>query len=179
MKASKTKQVALSGLLFALAIVLSIVESMVAPLLGLPPFVKIGLANIVVMYALFVMGLRQALFLAILKALFVLLTRGVVAGWLSLCGGLTSLLVMWLLHRLFKKKVTYFILSVCGALGHNVGQLVAASFVLGDVLAMAYAPILLIFGLVMGFVTSSGLTALLGRLKHAGLGDFNTEQEEN
>ena len=146
MRNNKTRQVALSGLLFALAMALSFMESAITPLLGLIPGVKIGLANIVVMYALFFMGLPQALTLNILKAFFVGLTRGVTAGLLSLSGGLVSLLVMWLLYKL-PRRPTYFILSVCGALGHNIGQLIAASFLLSSALALTYAPIMIICGL--------------------------------
>ena len=84
---------ALSGLLFALAMALSFIEgTLVIP--GLAPGMKLGLANIVVMYALFFMGARQALYLDLLKALFVFLVSGWTAGFLSLCGGLLSLLVM-------------------------------------------------------------------------------------
>ena len=165
---NKTRQIALSGLLFALAMALSFAESAIAPMLGLMPGVKIGLANIVVMYALFFMGAKQALSLALLKSFFVLLTRGVVAGFLSLCGGLLSLLVMWALFRLFGKHITYFILSVCGALAHNVGQLIGASIVLSSALALTYAPVLIISGLAMGFVTSSSLSALLPALGRMG-----------
>ena len=82
---NKTRRIALSGLLFALTMALSFAESAIAPMLGLMPGVKIGLANIVVMYALFFMGAKQALSLALLKSFFVMLTRGVVAGFLSLC----------------------------------------------------------------------------------------------
>ena len=95
MRNNKTRQVALSGLLFALAMALSFMESAITPLLGLIPGVKIGLANIVVMYALFFMGFPQALTLTVLKAFFVALTRGVTAGLLSLSGGLVSVLVMF------------------------------------------------------------------------------------
>ena len=167
MRNNKTRQVALSGLLFALAMALSFMESAITPLLGLIPGVKIGLANIVVMYALFFMGLPQALTLNILKAFFVGLTRGVTAGLLSLSGGLVSLLVMWLLYKL-PRRPTYFILSVCGALGHNIGQLIAASFLLSSALALTYAPIMIICGLGMGFVTSSSLAALLPALGKMG-----------
>lgn len=67
---SKTHSIALSGLLFALAMALSFIEgTLVIP--GLLPGMKLGLANIVVMYALFFMGPKQALVLDILKALFV------------------------------------------------------------------------------------------------------------
>ena len=89
---SKTHSIALSGLLFALAMALSFIEgTLVIP--GLLPGMKLGLANIVVMYALFFMGPKQALVLDILKALFVFLVSGWTAGFLSLCGGLLSLLV--------------------------------------------------------------------------------------
>ena len=72
----KTQEIALSGLLFALAMALSFIEgTLVIP--GLAPGMKLGLANIVVMYALFFMGARQALYLDLLKALFVFL----VSGW--------------------------------------------------------------------------------------------------
>lgn len=165
---NKTKYIALTGMLFALAIVLSIVESAITPMLGLTPGVKIGLSNIVVMYALFFMGTKQAFSLAVLKSLFVALTRGVVAGVLSLSGGMLSLLVMWLLYRLLAKHITYFILSVCGALSHNIGQLIAASFVLGSRLALTYAPILIVSGLVMGWITSASLGMLLPALGKMG-----------
>ena len=66
MRNEKARQTALGGMLFALAIVLGIVEGLIAPLLGLPPGVKPGLANIVVMYALFFLGKRQAVLLGLL-----------------------------------------------------------------------------------------------------------------
>ena len=126
---SKTHSIALSGLLFALAMALSFIEgTLVIP--GLLPGMKLGLANIVVMYALFFMGPKQALVLDILKALFVFLVSGWTAGFLSLCGGLLSLLVMWLLYYHFPVRPTWYILSVCGALAHNIGQLLGASVIL-------------------------------------------------
>ncbi|MFR3602616.1 MAG: Gx transporter family protein [Faecalibacterium sp.] len=85
----KTRRIALSGLLFALAMALSFIEGTLT-IPGLLPGMKLGLANIVVMYALFFMGPRQALVLDVLKALFVFLVSGFTAGFLSLCGGLLS-----------------------------------------------------------------------------------------
>ena len=93
----KTRRIALSGLLFALAMALSFIEGTLT-IPGLLPGMKLGLANIVVMYALFFMGPKQALVLDVLKALFVFLVSGFTAGFLSLCGGLLSLLVMWVLY---------------------------------------------------------------------------------
>ena len=82
-------------MLFALAIALSYLESLVSPLLGLMPAIKLGLSNIVVMYALLFLRTRTALLLVVLKALFAFLTRGATAGFLSaglIVGGISCIL---------------------------------------------------------------------------------------
>ena len=163
----KTHQIALSGLLFALAMALSFVEgTLVIP--GLLPGMKLGLANIVVMYALFFMGAKQALVLDLLKALFVFLVSGWTAGFLSLCGGLLSLLVMWVLYYHFPVQPTWYILSVSGALAHNIGQLLGASVILSSAMSLYYAPVMLVLGLVMGALTSITLKAILPALGRLG-----------
>ena len=172
-RGSKTHEIALSGLLFALAMALSFVEgTQVIP--GLMPGMKLGLANIVVMYALFFMGGKQALVLDLLKALFVFLVSGWTAGFLSLCGGLFSLLVMWVLYDHFPVQPTWFIRSVCGALAHNVGQLLGASVILSSAMSLYYAPVMLVFGLIMGSLTSITLRALLPALGRLG---YNTREK--
>ena len=169
----KTKRIALSGLLFALAMALSFVEGTLT-IPGLLPGMKLGLANIVVMYALFFMGPKQALVLDILKALFVFLVSGATAGFLSLCGGLLSLAVMWLLYYHFPVRPTWFILSVCGALGHNIGQLLGASVILSTAVSLYYAPVMLVLGLIMGALTSLTLKAILPALGRLG---YNTREK--
>ena len=150
----KTRHIALSGLLFALAMALSFIEgSLVIP--GLLPGMKLGLANIVVMYALFFMGVKQALVLDVLKALFVFLVSGFTAGFLSLCGGLLSLLVM---------AVLYYV----------VGQLLGAGVIISSSLSLYSAPVMLVLGLVMGALTSITLKALLPALGRLG---FSTREK--
>ena len=166
-KQSKAKQVALSGMLFAMAMALSFAEGTLT-IPGLLPGMKLGLANVVVMYALLFMGAKQALTLDLLKALFVFLVSGPTAGFLSLCGGLLSLLVMWALYDLLPLRPTWFILSVCGALAHNVGQLIGAGFLLSSALSLYYAPVMLVLGLVMGGLTALILRALLPALEKLG-----------
>lgn len=165
----KTRRVALTGMLFALAIVLSLLEGTLTPLLGLPPGVKPGLANIVVMYALFFMGTKQALVLVVLKGLFVFLVRGASSGAMSLAGGVVSLCVMLVLLFATRKKASYLILSVAGAVSHNLGQLAMASLWLGTPLGLAYAPVLILSGIGMGVLTSLSLRALLPALEKTGL----------
>lgn len=163
----KTRRIALSGLLFALAMALSFIEGTLT-IPGLLPGMKLGLANIVVMYALFFMGPRQALVLDVLKALFVFLVSGFTAGLLSLCGGLLSLLVMWVLYYKLPFRPTWFILSVCGALSHNIGQLLGAGLILSSAMSLYYAPVMLVLGLVMGALTSLTLRAILPALGRLG-----------
>ena len=166
----KTRHIALSGLLFALAMALSFIEgSLVIP--GLLPGMKLGLANIVVM---FFMGVKQALVLDVLKALFVFLVSGFTAGFLSLCGGLLSLLVMAVLYYVVPVRPTWFILSVCGALAHNVGQLLGAGVIISSSLSLYYAPVMLVLGLIMGALTSITLKALLPALGRLG---FSTREK--
>lgn len=164
MRSQKAREVATAGMLFALAITLSFLESMVTPLLGLMPAMKLGLSNIVVMYALLFLRGRTALALVLLKALFALLTRGATAGFLSLCGGLLSLLLLWLLLHI-PCGVTGYIFSVSGALAHNLGQLLGASVLLGSGMALAYAPVLLVAGLAVGLLTSLIARALFPALR--------------
>ena len=166
MRNQKARETAFTGMLFALAMTLSFLESLVSPLLGLMPAMKLGLANIVVMYALVFLRGRTALMLVLLKALFSFLTRGATAGFLSLCGGLLSFLVLWLLLRA-PFSVTGYIFSACGALAHNLGQLLGAALLLSSRLARGYAPALMVAGLAVGAVTallSRALFPMLGRI---------------
>lgn len=146
------KRIALLGLLFALAIILSIVES-ILPIPAPVPGIRLGLSNIVVMFALFNLKKSDALTLAFLKALFAAATRGTVAGLLSLSGGLFALGIMLLLLFLMKDKSTYLLISIAGAVFHNIGQIAAASIILQTALWI-YLPVLLISGIVTGFATS-------------------------
>ena len=79
----KTRRVALMGLLFALSVVLSFLEGTLTPLLGLPPGVKLGLANVVVLFAPFFLAPGSALTLVLIYRFFVLIPRGAMDG--ALC----------------------------------------------------------------------------------------------
>lgn len=146
------RRIALLGLLFALAIVLSVLESLI-PIPVPVPGIRLGLSNIVVMFALLNLLKRDALVIVILKALFVIATRGTIAGFLSLSGGLLALGVMILILVLSKDKATYLLISISGAVFHNIGQITAASIVLQTAL-WPYFPVLFISGIVTGFATS-------------------------
>jgi len=161
---SKTKHMVLTAMLFATAVVLSIVESMI-PIPSPIPGVKFGLSNIVVMYAVFFLNKRDALMIAILKGVFSALTRGAVAGLLSLTGGVFSIIVMVVLMYILKEKGSYFLYSMAGAVFHNIGQFVAISIIYTNMALLYYLPILLVAGIIAGTITSVLLKVLLPALQ--------------
>jgi len=152
---NRTAQLTTTAMMFALIMVFSVLESTFTPLLGLPPGIRIGLTNIVVMYSLFFINKPTALLLVVLKSIFVLVTRGGIAGLLSLSGGVVAFLVMVLLIVIFKDKISILILSIAGAIAHNVAQLMGASLLLHQNLVLVYLPILLVSGIIVGTITSS------------------------
>lgn len=162
---NKTKSIILAGLLFAIAIVLSMVENSFPPIFIAIPGVKLGISNIAVMYALFFLGKGHAFTIGLLKALFVGLTRGIIAGFLTLSGGMLSIFVMSLLIIIFKDKVSYLVISIFGAVSHNIGQLIAICFVLTQIYIWVYLPVLLISGVFAGIATSTLLRFILPAFK--------------
>jgi len=155
MKQPSAKTVASMGLLMALALTLSYLENLVPAVAGMPPGIKLGLSNVVTMFCLFFMGPPFALITVLLKAGFAFLLRGFTAGLLSFSGGLSAVAVMATLLIIGKKRTSAGFLSIMGAATHNMGQLVAAFFLLGSGAVFFYAPILLLGGIVMGAVTGA------------------------
>lgn len=166
MNSRTTKRIVLTGLFFALAVLLSIVESMLPPMPLPVPGVKLGLSNIAVMYALFFLSKGQAYTIAILKALFVFSTRGVIAGILSLNGGILSLTVLLLLMFIFRDRISYLLLSIAGAIAHNIGQFAVISVIYSEMYFWVYIPVLIISGVAAGIVTAALLRFILPVFKN-------------
>ncbi len=163
-----TGTVARVGVLGALALALSFLEGLVPPLPGVPPGFKLGLSNLAGMYAAGALGLGPALFLALIKGAFALLTRGFAAGCMSLAGGLLSAGATWGLWRL--RGASLAGIGMGGALAHNLGQLGAAVVLTGPG-AAGYAPLLLVYGVGSGLLTGvllRGILPVLQKLESRG-----------
>ncbi|MDF2655463.1 MAG: putative rane protein [Bacillota bacterium] len=158
---NKTQLMVLTSMVFATALVLAIIENALPALPIAVPGVKFGLSNIAVMYALFFLGRKQAYTIALLKAGFVFITRGAIAAALSLAGGILSITVMVILIILFRDKISYLVLSIFGAVFHNVGQFIVITVIYTGMNLWAYFPVLLISGLVAGLVTSTLLRFIM------------------
>lgn len=154
----KTKKVTVMAMCIALAMVLSYVESQI-PSPGIPG-VKLGLANLVVIFALYKLGWKEAAGISLLRVLLVSLLFGHAASLLySASGAVLSLAGMILLRRL--DRLSCVAVSVLGGVLHNLGQILMAWALMGPNVVY-YLPVLIFSGTVAG-VAIGAVSALLVR----------------
>ena len=175
----KSRKVAFYGILGALSMTLSFFEGVLLPEIPfLPPGAKLGLSNLVTMYAATVGGLSGSLYITALKALFALVTRGATAGLMSFCGGLLSSLIVCLMLKKEGKAFSFFGIGVASAVMHNLGQLIAACIITGTPGLLNYGKYLMIFSLVTGSVTGTVLLMIMPGLRKIS-SFFKIKQTEN
>lgn len=149
MKNNKAKKIALFGMMVALAFTFSYFESLI-PLDFVVPGVKLGLANLVVVIALYLMKPGEAFSIAIIRIFLAGLTFGnAYSIAYSLCGGILSFLVMYLVR---KTKLSVIGVSMLGGICHNIGQIIVAAIVMGTSRIAYYLPVLLVAGLITGLL---------------------------
>jgi heptaprenyl diphosphate synthase len=157
----KTKQMASFALLVAVSMVLSFVETLVP---SPAPGIKLGLANIGVMFVLLAMGPIEAVALSLLRVFLVSLTFGNAFSLLySLSGAVLSLAGMLLLRK--TGKFSPVGISVAGGVLHNVGQIAAAVVIAETPGLVFYLPLLLVSGVAAGVVVGAAAAALAKRVK--------------
>lgn len=146
----KTKRIAVLGLLIALAFVFSYLESLVPVSIGIPG-AKLGLANLVILVALYTLGAKDAFILSIIRIVLVGFTFTNVASMLySLAGGILSFAVMAFGKKI--KSLSMAGVSVLGGVAHNIGQILVAMWVVETGSLIYYLPILMITGVIAGVV---------------------------
>ena len=158
MKKKSAQNVAFMGVFFGLSMALSFLEGLLPPM---PNGIKPGLSNIVTMYMLFFAGTKSAFIITILKSLFVGLTRGATAGFMSASGGFLSVLIMLMLSMKKKNPFSYLMISVFGGIAHNLGQLLMSCLIMKNFLTLYYAPVLVLSGVIMGILTGTTLKYIL------------------
>ena len=161
-----TKKLALCAVLTALALGLSTLESLFPVSVLVPlPGIKLGLANIVTVFALYRLGDIPALAILIARCLLGAMFAGNASALLfSLMGGVLAMLTMIVLRRV--RGLSVYGVSIAGAAAHNIGQIGAAMVVLGGTAVLGYLPVLLgvslITGTLTGFVASLLFRAMRG-----------------
>jgi heptaprenyl diphosphate synthase len=149
----KIKRLTALGILLSLSIVLGIVDSMISVVIF--PFVgvKLGLANIVTLFIMFQFNNKDALLITLLRILLVALLRGspLQTFAMSLAGGILSYTLMYI-----GKKTTFFSIigiSVTGAFGHSVGQIILAIIWVARIEIAVYLPYVLLLSVTTGIFT--------------------------
>ena len=156
MRSEKIKRITFTALMTAFAVVLSFVESLWPTAYFMPPGSKLGLSNIPVMFSASKLSARETMLIVIAKSVFVFITRGATAFFMSLAGGFLSAVCMLVLLR----KTTdfgYVGIGVLSAICHNIGQLTVSFFLVQSSAIIGYAPIMLITAVITGFLTGTVL----------------------
>ena len=145
-----TKKIALCGVLTALAMIFSYIESVIPVPIPVPG-IKLGIANIAVITILYVLGVKEAIVINLLRIVLTSLLFGNVNSFLfSISGAALSLTIM-----IIMKKLDFFScigVSVCGGVMHNIGQIIAAVFIMGSEAIVFYLPVLIVSGVFTGVV---------------------------
>ena len=151
------------GVFTALALIFSYVETLIPIHIGIPG-VKLGLANLIVIIALYRMGVREAYVLSVVRVILAgFLFGNLFAILYSLAGGLLSLTVMVFLKK--TEKFSVLGVSMAGAVFHNIGQLIMAAIVLESLSITYYLPVLMISGIVTGLLIGIVANEMLKRVR--------------
>ena len=165
------------ALLTAVAVVLGYIEHLI-PMPGGIPGIKLGLANTVLLYAIYLLDAKSAFLLMVLKVgLSGLMYGGVSAMMFSFGGGLCSLVMMLLMKKL--GGVSIIGVSVVGAVFHNVGQTAVAAFMVNTAALMGYVPFLLVAAVVTGVLTGIAAKYAIQGLKASGLENVKMPGKES
>jgi len=150
-----TQKITRLSLLAAASVVLGYIEGILCALMPLPPGIKLGLANTVVLYSIYTLGPGYSVILIILKVILTgFMSGNLAAAFLySMGGAVLSLITMLLVKTLSRDKVSIVGVSVVGAVFHNVGQILVASLLLQTPGLMFYVFVLMISAVVTGTLT--------------------------
>ena len=160
---NKTIKLTTLALMVTFALILSYIESRIPAFVAIPG-IKVGLANIAVIFALYKMGIGEAIALSAVRVVLVSLLFGNPVSLIySLAGAVLSLAVMFVLKKLTPLgEVT---VSVCGGVMHNVGQIVVASIILDTNVVAYYLPFLILSGTIAGVVVGAVSALLIKKVR--------------
>ena len=149
-KKSAAKRVAISALFASLALIFSYVEAILPVAPGIPG-IKLGIANLVVIIAMYRLNLKYALVINLIRiALAGFMFNGLYGALYSLCGCLVSYAVMCLLYK--SGLFSVIGVSMGGGVAHNIGQLCIAAFLVSSAGIFYYLPVLILSGTISGIL---------------------------
>ena len=160
---NNTKKLTRLALTVSFALILSYIESRIPAFVAIPG-VKVGLANIAVIFSLYKLGAKEAASISVVRVLLVSFLFGSPISLIySLTGAVLSFAVMLLLKKL--TPLGEIAVSVCGGVAHNIGQIAAASFMLETNVVVYYLPVLILSGTVAGIAVGVASALLIKKVK--------------
>ena len=148
---SRTGTITICGVLTALAMIFSYIESLM-PIMVPVPGIKLGVANIAIVTVLYIVGWKEAVIINVIRIALTAMLFGNLNSFLfSMAGGMLSLAGMIVLKKVFKGFSSIGV-SVAGGVLHNIGQIIAAVFIMGSSAIAYYLPVLLMAGVITGIV---------------------------
>lgn len=158
-------KVAYAAILAALAMIFSYIEAIIPFSIGIPG-VKLGIANLVVVVALYKLNFKYAFLINLIRIFAVgFLFTGAFGILYSLAGGLLSLFVMVIVKN--AKIFSVVGVSLAGGVAHNLGQLIAATLIVSNIKLFVYFPVLIFSGMASGIVIGIVAGLILTKLEHA------------
>ena len=158
-----TKKITTLALTVSLALILSFIESRIPAFVAIPG-IKVGLANIAVIFTLYKLGVKEAVIVSVIRVLLVSILFGSPVSLIySISGAVLSLFTMIILKKL--TPLTEIAVSVWGGVMHNVGQICAASFMLETNVVIYYLPFLMLSGTVAGIAIGVVSGLLIKKVK--------------
>ena len=159
----RNKKIATSALMIALAMILSFVESQIPSFFPIPG-IKLGLANIAVIFALYRLSIKDAIVVLLIRVVVVSTLFGTsLTLAYSLSGAVLSLLIMVLLKK--SDRFSIVGVSVAGGISHNIGQIIMAIILMHNSVISYYLPFLIISGIVTGVVIGLVSAKIVERVK--------------
>lgn len=161
---SKTKKVALLGILTSVALILSYVEAILPPIWSAVPGIKMGFPNIVIIFILYRFGIKEATIVSFIRIFIVALLFGNVMTLAYSCAGAFLSIV---LMAVFKKINAFSVVgtSIVGGVAHNLGQILVAIFLFDTVQIGYYMAVLAVTGTIAGVFIGIAGAFLLKRLE--------------
>ncbi len=161
---NKTTKMVFIALIVAQALVLHVLEGMIPVPIGVPG-AKLGLANIFTIISLYILGFKSTILVVVLRVALSTMFGGSLSSFLfSLSGGLLSLIAMTLVKNILKDKVSIIGVSGAGAVSHNIGQLLVASFIVGNLRVLLYLPVLTFIGIGTGIFIGVAANFIIGHM---------------
>ncbi len=160
----KTRKLSLMAMLTAVSLIVFVIEAQIPPPVPVPG-VKLGIANMITLVAMLVLGRKEAGAILLVRIIMGSVFAGGVSALLfSIAGGILAYAVMCLTLKLFPEKMLWAV-SILGAIAHNAGQLALAIAITKTAGLLVYAPVLIASAIISGAFTGLGAMYLAKALR--------------